>query len=181
MLAKTSLASIATDPQEGQETFNHKGFTLAKNLTAINCSQCHSTEYDQFLRSRHAAPAWAAVKLDRKTSPPNRSPGRKNFIRERSYVPPINSPLPRARESWKWVAKLAIPSESLTRIVVLEPVPLVTPGTPPRLLWHGNPQPAGNAIWAPITPSWRFLTNRNMALSSRRKKIFSTSGLLRRR
>ena len=47
--------------QQGQEEFSHKGFTLAKNLTALNCSQCHSTEYDQFLRSRHAAPAWAAV------------------------------------------------------------------------------------------------------------------------
>ncbi|MCH8010792.1 MAG: nitrate reductase [Candidatus Marinimicrobia bacterium] len=48
-------------PQKRQETFNHKGFTLARNLTALNCSQCHSTEYDQFLRSRHGAPAWAAV------------------------------------------------------------------------------------------------------------------------
>lgn len=47
--------------QEGQEEFNHKGFILAKNLTALNCSQCHKTEYDQFLRSRHGAPAWAAV------------------------------------------------------------------------------------------------------------------------
>ena len=47
--------------QNGQETFDHKGFTLAKQLTALNCSQCHSTEYDQFLRSRHGAPAWAAV------------------------------------------------------------------------------------------------------------------------
>jgi len=47
--------------QKGQEEFNHKGFILAKKLTAFNCSQCHSTEYDQFLRSRHGAPAWAAV------------------------------------------------------------------------------------------------------------------------
>ena len=47
--------------QEGQAEFIHKGFTLAQELTALNCSQCHSTEYDQFLRSRHGAPAWAAV------------------------------------------------------------------------------------------------------------------------
>lgn len=47
--------------QEGQEEFIHKGFTLARELTALNCSQCHSTEYAQFLRSRHGAPAWAAV------------------------------------------------------------------------------------------------------------------------
>lgn len=45
----------------GQETQAHRGFTIAKHLTAKNCSQCHSTEYTQFLRSRHAAPAWAAV------------------------------------------------------------------------------------------------------------------------
>ena len=46
---------------ENQETQAHKGFTIAKHLTAKNCSECHSTEYAQFLRSRHAAPAWAAV------------------------------------------------------------------------------------------------------------------------
>ncbi|MAG20569.1 MAG: multiheme c-type cytochrome [Candidatus Marinimicrobia bacterium] len=50
--------------QDKQEEMNHKGFTIAKNLTALNCSQCHSTEYSQFLRSRHGAPAWAAVKGD---------------------------------------------------------------------------------------------------------------------
>lgn len=46
---------------DGQESFNHSGFELALDLTAKNCAQCHKTEYDQFLRSRHAAPAWAAV------------------------------------------------------------------------------------------------------------------------
>ncbi len=46
---------------ENQEVQSHKGFSIAKYLTARNCSECHSTEYTQFLRSRHAAPAWAAV------------------------------------------------------------------------------------------------------------------------
>ena len=46
---------------EGQEKKAHRGFTIAKHLTSKNCAQCHSTEYDQFIRSRHAAPAWAAV------------------------------------------------------------------------------------------------------------------------
>ena len=46
---------------EGQEQQAHRGFTIAKHLTSKNCGQCHSTEYTQFLRSRHAAPAWAAV------------------------------------------------------------------------------------------------------------------------
>ena len=44
-----------------QENKPHNGFTIAKQLTAKNCSGCHTTEYQQFLRSRHAAPAWAAV------------------------------------------------------------------------------------------------------------------------
>ena len=49
-------------PQEGQESLDHKGFVIAASLTSKNCASCHSTEYDQFLRSRHAAPAWAAVR-----------------------------------------------------------------------------------------------------------------------
>ena len=48
-------------PVEEQEEYAHRGFTLAKQLTAKNCNQCHPSEYQQFLRSRHAAPAWAAV------------------------------------------------------------------------------------------------------------------------
>jgi hypothetical protein len=47
---------------EGQPTLAHRGFTIAKSLTAANCRQCHAAEYRQFLRSRHAAPAWAAVR-----------------------------------------------------------------------------------------------------------------------
>jgi hydroxylamine dehydrogenase len=48
-------------PVEGQPSMDHRGFTIAKQLTAKNCAQCHATEYDQFARSRHAAPSWAAV------------------------------------------------------------------------------------------------------------------------
>ena len=48
-------------PQTGQESFEHNGFTIAYSLTAKNCASCHATEYSQFLRSRHALPAWAAV------------------------------------------------------------------------------------------------------------------------
>ncbi len=46
---------------KGQRGSDHNGFVIAEQLTALNCSQCHSTEYDQFVRSRHGAPAWAAV------------------------------------------------------------------------------------------------------------------------
>jgi hypothetical protein len=48
-------------PQEGQESMDHRGFTIAKHLTAKNCAQCHQQQYQQFLRSRHAAAAYAAV------------------------------------------------------------------------------------------------------------------------
>lgn len=48
-------------PLEGQDVLDHRGFQIAASVTAKNCAQCHTTQYDQFLRSRHAAPAWAAV------------------------------------------------------------------------------------------------------------------------
>ena len=48
--------------QEGQESVEHRGFTIAAQVTARNCSGCHSDEYEQYLRSRHAAPAFAAVR-----------------------------------------------------------------------------------------------------------------------
>ncbi len=46
----------------GQEELDHRGFKISKQLTGANCKQCHPHEYEQFLRSRHAAPAWAAVR-----------------------------------------------------------------------------------------------------------------------
>ncbi len=45
-----------------QEPLDHRGFTIAAMPTSQNCAACHATQYDQFLRSRHAAPAWAAVR-----------------------------------------------------------------------------------------------------------------------
>jgi len=48
-------------PQDGQESIAHNGFTISTQITSKNCQQCHATEYDQFVRSRHGAPAWAAV------------------------------------------------------------------------------------------------------------------------
>jgi hypothetical protein len=48
-------------PVKGQETLDHRGFVIAKHLTSANCRECHETEYRQYERSRHAAPAWAAV------------------------------------------------------------------------------------------------------------------------
>ena len=49
-------------PAEGQEPYEHREFTLATTVTAANCATCHADEYRQFLTSRHAAPAYAAVR-----------------------------------------------------------------------------------------------------------------------
>lgn len=48
-------------PVKGQKGVDHRGFEIAEHLTAANCAECHKTEYEQYARSRHAAPAWAAV------------------------------------------------------------------------------------------------------------------------
>lgn len=47
--------------REGQSGEDHFGFTINPHVTAANCRACHEQEYQQFLHSRHAAPAWAAV------------------------------------------------------------------------------------------------------------------------
>ena len=48
-------------PAEEQEKREHRGFVISPKVTAANCRQCHRTQYDQYLRSRHAGPSWAAV------------------------------------------------------------------------------------------------------------------------
>ncbi len=48
-------------PAAQQEKSEHHGFTISKVVTAANCRSCHEAQYQQFLRSRHAAPSWAAV------------------------------------------------------------------------------------------------------------------------
>lgn len=48
-------------PAAGQEAVPHHSFTISKKLTSANCRSCHERIYQQFLRSRHAAPSWAAV------------------------------------------------------------------------------------------------------------------------
>jgi hydroxylamine dehydrogenase len=48
-------------PAQGQDKKEHNGFVISTHLTAGNCRPCHEQIYQQFLRSRHAAPSWAAV------------------------------------------------------------------------------------------------------------------------
>lgn len=50
-------------PQQGQDKdkLNHEGFVITAHLTPANCKSCHAQIYQEFVRSRHAAPSWAAV------------------------------------------------------------------------------------------------------------------------
>ena len=48
-------------PTAGQDKKDHHGFVISAKLTAGNCRSCHEAIYQQFLHSRHAGPAWAAV------------------------------------------------------------------------------------------------------------------------
>lgn len=48
-------------PAEGQEGVDHKGFTIVARVTSANCKVCHPQQYDEYVKSRHAGPAWAAV------------------------------------------------------------------------------------------------------------------------
>src|ERR1051326_835526 len=48
-------------PADGQQKKDHHGFVVSTTLTAGNCRSCHESIYQEFLRSRHAAPSWAAV------------------------------------------------------------------------------------------------------------------------
>jgi len=48
-------------PAKEQQSEDHHGFVISKHLTAGNCRSCHEGIYQEFLRSRHAAPSWAAI------------------------------------------------------------------------------------------------------------------------
>jgi hypothetical protein len=56
-------------PATGQEKTDHHGFVISAKLTAGNCRSCHETIYEQFLHSRHAAPAWAAIYGEKSLTP----------------------------------------------------------------------------------------------------------------
>jgi len=48
-------------PQQGQQKKEHNGFVITAGITPGNCRPCHEQIYQEFQRSRHAAPSWAAV------------------------------------------------------------------------------------------------------------------------
>jgi hydroxylamine dehydrogenase len=43
---------------DGQQSKDHHGFVISTKLTAGNCRSCHEPIYQEYLRSRHAAPSW---------------------------------------------------------------------------------------------------------------------------
>jgi hypothetical protein len=55
--------------QPGQTATNHNGFVINTGITPANCKTCHAAIYDQFVRSRHAAPSWVAVMGNKDFSP----------------------------------------------------------------------------------------------------------------
>jgi hydroxylamine dehydrogenase len=56
-------------PATGQDKKDHHGFVISTKLTAGNCRSCHENIYQQFVRSRHAAPAWGAIYGEKGLSP----------------------------------------------------------------------------------------------------------------
>src|SRR5262249_30880135 len=68
-------------PAAGQDKQEHHGFTISKAMTAGNCRSCHEPVYQQYLRSRHAAPSWAAVYGNEQLSPdqPTLTPAQVDF------------------------------------------------------------------------------------------------------
>lgn len=54
---------------QGQTGTNHNGFVINLGVTPANCKTCHAAIYDQFARSRHAAPSWVAVVGNQDFSP----------------------------------------------------------------------------------------------------------------
>src|SRR6202041_2053514 len=56
-------------PTAGQDKEDHHGFVISTALTAGNCRSCHENIYQQFLHSRHAARAWAAIYGEKSLTP----------------------------------------------------------------------------------------------------------------
>src|SRR5207248_5885512 len=56
-------------PATGQSKREHNGFTLTSEMTAGNCKACHEQIYQEFVRSRHAAPSWPAVMGEKGLTP----------------------------------------------------------------------------------------------------------------
>ena len=80
-MSKHSVAGVTCldchHPSPGQTGVEHRGFTIAATMTALNCAQCHASQYQQYVRSRHAGAAWTAVSGNEGFSPPQLAETRK--------------------------------------------------------------------------------------------------------
>jgi hydroxylamine dehydrogenase len=56
-------------PAQGQQKKDHNGFLITTQVTSGHCRACHEQIYQEFTRSRHAAPSWAAVMGEKGLSP----------------------------------------------------------------------------------------------------------------
>ncbi len=56
-------------PSPGQTAQDHNGFQITAGVTSANCRACHESQYDEFVKSRHALPASAAVNGTRGMTP----------------------------------------------------------------------------------------------------------------
>ena len=153
-------------PTKGQEPLDHKGFTITKKLSSANCQGCHPQQYDQYLKSRHAAPAWAAV-----TGPADFTAEQIAFSEaiHKGAVEPAREPADgRSRGSPRSTraAGSATTSASRTPTARSERARPATRGTPRRSSWRGFPRPAASATWGPTTRSLRSITSRSTASCS---------------
>src|SRR5262249_16407987 len=157
-------------PQGNQERKDHHGFVLTKTVTANNCRSCHETEYQQFLRSRHAAPSWAAVYGEEGLSPEQVAFSEK--FHPGACKRPANALV--ALEGASAVVSGCVKSHGVAkpnndRSVANSP-PCLTratlqPSRPPACR-----QRVASVTWAPTIRSSRSTTNRNTASCSRPRK-----------
>src|SRR5512146_3095432 len=122
-------------PAKGQSGIEHRGFTIAGGLSSANCRACHARQYEEYVRSRHAAPAWAAVRrrtarIRRSPSPSSttRAPCAAHRTRSRCWKGPAPAPAA-VSPATTWDGRI--------RTAASARAPTATPGTSPL-----SPSPA---------------------------------------
>lgn len=64
-------------PRDAAHQIEHKGFQITREVTSGTCAECHRREMAEFLRSRHAAPSWTAVRGNADFTPEQLAEARK--------------------------------------------------------------------------------------------------------
>ena len=146
----------------------------AKTLTAANCRSCHETEYQQFLRSRHAAPSWAAVYGEKGLSAEQVAFSEKFHPGACKRPPNPLVALEGTAAVGHAAASSATASASRTRTARSALARPATPGTPHRSRSPACRRPAASATWVPTTRNWRSTTSRSTASCSRPRRATSS-------